>query len=1488
MNNKTQALSVIKHYPSEWQDIHEFPWVSSALSTNCREDLLANIPEQIRSLPSQLLAHANEWMEEEFRHNRGKTPSLAEVLRRDTVWQPRGNTKTMHHAMMYILIDKVVGLYNPTVSQSGDTVVAREAWQVSDSTLSNLSGFKSLRNMEEIFNQRQAELAVSLSQSLNPTPFHIAGAYPRGSVAELLVDVSSRRGKVKLQQCLMNLQLTALFIRVLTKGAGDLPESKEDMLKLMKNKNEVSTKLQPLPQPLQAALESYKPRKWRGTLYAALTISPLILIAGASLYTRDLPRSAMVQLWFALGTDRPPQLATLEQALWKGIMSIALDSKPAEVALQEFLGLYRQEKDPTNFLLDISDFFQDNPSRAFIRETTPVRENGTRNLLHYVTQKPPPAASRIDDIVPDHEEVSITEEAKKTLEMTERSHESSPEQITAPQDPDKSMAFEAEVISGAPDGLAPPIEESHEEETSFRTPTSCEDAHTDYTDKQFSELATDTTSTAVSPCGSVEARSPEHETGTNGAAGLVLSPNGDTDTAIQSPVDATEKDCSPDTPMEMDSDTEKSATGASGVTPSNDIDEGDARTMSTEPDTEMSSPVLEMDKEPPEESEATTTQELTEMTTVQEFTEQPQDSPSQCGENGSRVYDEAPMQVILDVPKPVEEVTVEKEPAEDSEGTTTQEHTENTTPELIAEQPQDHPSQCAENTGRGADEVPVQVDREIPITVDEVIERRSERQKELKDALERKAQEEQAAKRVEAEMKDGKGTVVTNQDKKVDKDKGKPSKDNSKKKKPEPKKPAKKPKKTTEAEVVEEEPEDIIVPVEPSPEGDEGGLALKLAPASSSYPATGLAPLEETCTRTVLLGPVYRISSRDPQIFTRQREHCDRDFSRRVFTYQPERYDAEDLNDMAFLFGNMVADSSKYVHELDWEDYQELSSAKRQKLLGEKPLVLYDTPHLGESRELKDIVRSLGSLDIKRTVHDLSRRGLSDDVRDVHRESTLRRVVREAGMEKPRPLNMIDIPGTGGLSWGFSSDDIAFRHCDDLRGDPNMVPHLPLVVQEISWHLLGLKHAFHRAHVDTCGFGTIISVATGRKLIFILSPPNTEDWTDAARLEFYRNLDMNSENSVGWHIVGIVLCPGQAMHNFTNTTHLVHRIMLARMVKFWHDVIVRNSSTYTEDCMEASSGRIADIPNLFTFTGVMDLLSVLVIIELGSTLWKESYEKGCTVASEHLQAYAAALVMGDEIVSWIRRNVVVYEFTFEGTDMPPEVHRTVSVDDIRTSLVVQQACTLLKQADECKKPARTIVSAAVRKQLRQSNNQAWRALPKAEKCTAKGAVKVADRFDYCADHAETFDWAYECQESGPWFTVGPVCSHAKDFNVVDDAYLGLISAKWHRRPSTTIVQVSSEHPKELEDRVDASTSGKASHEDEECDSDLEEEEEEEEGASSRVQTRDLVVEYRWRSPAVSTDSNSPLPVVRKHRLGIDSDEEIDQIMPVRQVKKRKT
>ncbi|KAK7018104.1 hypothetical protein VNI00_018363 [Paramarasmius palmivorus] len=114
------------------------------------------------------------------------------------------------------------------------------------------------------------------------------------------------------------------------------------------------------------------------------------------------------------------------------------------------------------------------------------------------------------------------------------------------------------------------------------------------------------------------------------------------------------------------------------------------------------------------------------------------------------------------------------------------------------------------------------------------------------------------------------------------------------------------------------------------------------------------------------------------------------------------------------------------------------------------------------------------------------------------------------------------------------------------------------------------------------------------------------------------------------------------------------------------------------------------VPNVFCMTGIINVLSLLNLIEFQRTLWRDTY-RGIDPSAEVTDLYNQAKDCGREILEWITENVTitVHKVNKAGNTWNTKPVETstrgpiiVDIQDMRCSYLVQQAATLYFQADD--------------------------------------------------------------------------------------------------------------------------------------------------------------------------------------------------------------
>lgn len=101
---------------------------------------------------------------------------------------------------------------------------------------------------------------------------------------------------------------------------------------------------------------------------------------------------------------------------------------------------------------------------------------------------------------------------------------------------------------------------------------------------------------------------------------------------------------------------------------------------------------------------------------------------------------------------------------------------------------------------------------------------------------------------------------------------------------------------------------------------------------------------------------------------------------------------------------------------------------------------------------------------------------------------------REKGRQE-RVLNLLDLVGVMKgtvLSGKFSTDLEAYA-----RGETRVYPF-----QAMRWAIVGLQNAFHTAHIDHKGAGTMVTVESGEKY-WILAIPKGQNFKSFASMKAF-------------------------------------------------------------------------------------------------------------------------------------------------------------------------------------------------------------------------------------------------------------------------------------------------------------------------------------------------------------------------------------------------
>ncbi|KAH6914629.1 hypothetical protein BKA70DRAFT_1094063 [Coprinopsis sp. MPI-PUGE-AT-0042] len=247
-----------------------------------------------------------------------------------------------------------------------------------------------------------------------------------------------------------------------------------------------------------------------------------------------------------------------------------------------------------------------------------------------------------------------------------------------------------------------------------------------------------------------------------------------------------------------------------------------------------------------------------------------------------------------------------------------------------------------------------------------------------------------------------------------------------------------------------------------------------------------------------------------------------------------------------------------------------------------------------------------------------------------------------------RPLvNALTLPMPPGLrpeqKFPFSTELFAW-----LRTLGNHFCFAPYPTSDMRWGLVAFNGALHYLHIDSDGFGTWIEVKTGLKL-WVIARPKDGDVPSFTEIDGFLKCigEGKAPNGEKWIIEAVVLAPGTRLimapntlhavwtmensichgghfysiatmlttvvgliHAFigeadlTNTGHLPSRLLLRRMVHFFHHIFVTQEGSTLANLNDTN---LEHLPNLEDSDLFVATFALLCFIELQNILDFRSY-----------------------------------------------------------------------------------------------------------------------------------------------------------------------------------------------------------------------------------------------------------------------------------------
>ncbi|KAL0579560.1 hypothetical protein V5O48_002440 [Marasmius crinis-equi] len=410
------------------------------------------------------------------------------------------------------------------------------------------------------------------------------------------------------------------------------------------------------------------------------------------------------------------------------------------------------------------------------------------------------------------------------------------------------------------------------------------------------------------------------------------------------------------------------------------------------------------------------------------------------------------------------------------------------------------------------------------------------------------------------------------------------------------------------------------------------------------------------------------------------------------FAYTPETYALSDLQDIIKLLNEANATNTDYLETADFFSqpnpkteeepspshprphptlrvitHEELLKLSRRQLQSDfrQAHILIKGRFIPEHEQQwsEANMSAIGDMDELRQMHALWLRGKKGSLpNDQIRLGTFRDILDQGLLQAGIQLNCLDIPGLPGHD-GYKptqlqTDSVAYQNTR-RKGEAHPYP-----TDVHFWHLLATKHCSHYAHIDTSGYATMIAPQIGAKLFFMLVPAgDLGDFERANGSLLFAETSHSMDDEIGMAIVAVILRPGDVLlmrpctyhyvvtldnslchgshfmcsstmsdtcygifHDFThhdtitNQDDVHYRVTLAQMAIFWKKRIVDSRSQLFSS---RNADCVEDLPNVKTVGGFLDFLTVYNVIVLGSLIWPERH-RGDSLDEGVIKLYAEA------------------------------------------------------------------------------------------------------------------------------------------------------------------------------------------------------------------------------------------------------------------------
>ncbi|KAL0580186.1 hypothetical protein V5O48_001845 [Marasmius crinis-equi] len=314
-----------------YTDILQLPWETAMMDMPSVAEKVAFVPEEFRTGAWALFMNLlSEWQ-----YITGQSTSLSDALRDG---KGTRSQQAMYSGIMGLrLLDKLCAL-------RGCPKNPRASLRAPFSVDKTLRGYPDLIKWAEGLRHVQRLVQDDARNLLRPPPpptqelEHVDGAEKEFRVLMWqfqLVDKSA--GCLDLAQILNNISSAAFFISYFKAGHADLPSSTKSLQDILTDKAYTNyPHLRPLVERVKIRSQ-VSPMAMRSSVYAALTVSPLILISRADTVSGDLARIVMIHHWLHLGNQKPELVVSVEDLMWACVLRVVEGTNTPLDSLNIFL-----------------------------------------------------------------------------------------------------------------------------------------------------------------------------------------------------------------------------------------------------------------------------------------------------------------------------------------------------------------------------------------------------------------------------------------------------------------------------------------------------------------------------------------------------------------------------------------------------------------------------------------------------------------------------------------------------------------------------------------------------------------------------------------------------------------------------------------------------------------------------------------------------------------------------------------------------------------------------------------------------------------------------------------------------------------------------------------------------------------------------------------------------------------------------------------------